>query len=113
MITTAWSLGGVTELAGLNLRKWAHMLGFRGHFLTKSRRYSTTFTAMRRARQAHQHATTLAEYGIEDTDDVTVTVTVTGEWVLARIGYRTDAEREYADVIARRIRSTTGARSAA
>jgi hypothetical protein len=109
MIATAWSLGGVAELAGLNLRRWAHMLGFRGHFLTKSRRYSTTFTAMRRARQAHQHTTTLAEYGIEDTDDMPVT----GRWALARIGYRTDAEREYADVIARRIGSTTDIRSAA
>ena len=25
------------------LCKWAHMLGYGGHFLTKSRRYSTTF----------------------------------------------------------------------
>ena len=33
----------------LNLRRWAHMLGFRGHFLTKSRAYSTTFTAIRAA----------------------------------------------------------------
>ena len=28
----------------LRLRPWAHMLGFRGHFSTKSRRYSTTLT---------------------------------------------------------------------
>jgi hypothetical protein len=32
------------------LRRWAHMLGFGGHFSTKSRRYSTTLTALRRAR---------------------------------------------------------------
>jgi hypothetical protein len=30
--------------------KWAHMLGFGGHFSTKSRRYSTTLAALRRAR---------------------------------------------------------------
>ena len=29
------------------LRRWAHMLGFGGHFLTKSRRYSITFTFLR------------------------------------------------------------------
>jgi hypothetical protein len=32
------------------LGKWAHMLGFRGHFATKSRRYSVTLGALRRAR---------------------------------------------------------------
>ncbi|QKV69912.1 replication initiation protein [Streptomyces harbinensis] len=41
---------------------WAHMLGFRGHFSTKSRSYSTTLGALRQARadyrarqQAHEH----------------------------------------------------------
>jgi hypothetical protein len=29
------------------LRRWAHMLGFGGHFLTKSRRYSVTFALLR------------------------------------------------------------------
>jgi hypothetical protein len=32
------------------LRRWAHMLGFGGHFSTKSRRYSVTLGALRRAR---------------------------------------------------------------
>ncbi|WP_229783452.1 replication initiator [Pilimelia anulata] len=32
------------------LRRWAHMLGFGGHFFTKARRYSTTFTVLRAAR---------------------------------------------------------------
>lgn len=31
--------------------KWAHMLGFRGHFASKSRRYSVTLGRLRRARQ--------------------------------------------------------------
>jgi hypothetical protein len=31
----------------LKLRRWAHMLGFGGHFLTKSRRYSITFGLLR------------------------------------------------------------------
>ncbi|MGI5284309.1 replication initiator [Nonomuraea polychroma] len=32
------------------------MLGFRGHFSTKSRAYSTTLTALRRARLAYREA---------------------------------------------------------
>ncbi len=50
MVRTAWDLGGRPELEGLRLRAWAHTLGFRGHWLTKSRRYSTTFAALRAAR---------------------------------------------------------------
>jgi hypothetical protein len=53
MIVTAWTLGGLPGYAHLKLRKWAHMLGFRGHFLTKARRYSTTFGALRAARTRH------------------------------------------------------------
>jgi hypothetical protein len=33
------------------LRRWAHMLGYGGHFATKSRRYSTTMRALRAARR--------------------------------------------------------------
>ena len=42
------------------LHRWAHMLGYRGHFATKSRRYSTTMRALRAARrdwQRRQHPT--------------------------------------------------------
>jgi hypothetical protein len=38
----------------------AHTLGYRGHCLTKSRRYSTTFTALRAARERHVHEQLLA-----------------------------------------------------
>ena len=33
------------------LRRWAHMLGYRGHFATKCRRYSTTMRVLRAARR--------------------------------------------------------------
>jgi hypothetical protein len=36
------------------LGRWVHMLGFRGHFATKSRRYSITLRALRRARRRAQ-----------------------------------------------------------
>ena len=50
LVLTAWELGGRPELEHLKLRRWAHTLGFRGHWLTKSRRYSTTLGALRSAR---------------------------------------------------------------
>lgn len=50
MVRTAWGLGGNPDLADLRLRAWAHTLGFRGHWLTKSRAYSTTFGTLRAAR---------------------------------------------------------------
>jgi hypothetical protein len=47
-----WQLGAHPKLARLRLRKWAHMLGYRGHCTTKSRAYSVTFRALRAARRA-------------------------------------------------------------
>jgi hypothetical protein len=52
LVRICWTLGGRPEFAGLGLRRWAHMLGYRGHFLTRSRRYSTTFRELRGARRA-------------------------------------------------------------
>jgi hypothetical protein len=55
MITTAWQLGGGQHFPGrTRLCKWAHMLGYGGHFLTKSRRDSVTFGQLRRARLEHR-----------------------------------------------------------
>ncbi|HXY44630.1 MAG TPA: replication initiator [Acidimicrobiales bacterium] len=50
IVETAWRLGGDPEL--VRLRRWAHSLGYCGHLMTKSRRYSTTFQKLRAARQA-------------------------------------------------------------
>ncbi|MBS2962649.1 hypothetical protein KGA66_06305 [Actinocrinis puniceicyclus] len=50
LIEICWHLGSIPELEPLRLRKWAHMLGFGGHFATKSRAYSTTFGALRQER---------------------------------------------------------------
>lgn len=51
LVETAWRLGGQQELSDLRLRYWAHALGFRGHWLTKSRYDSTTLGALRNARE--------------------------------------------------------------
>jgi uncharacterized Zn-finger protein len=52
LVETCWRLGGQPEYAPLRLRRYAHQAGYRGHFCTKSRTYSTTFTALRAERQA-------------------------------------------------------------
>ena len=49
----AFALDG--ELADHRLARTAHAFGYRGHCLTKSRRYSTTFKALREAREAYVH----------------------------------------------------------
>ena len=51
LILAAWRLGSDSHPDFAALRRWAHMLGYRGHFATKSRRYSTTMRALRAARR--------------------------------------------------------------
>jgi hypothetical protein len=54
LVDACWRLGTPREWRGL--RRWAHMLGFGGHFLTKSRGYSITFKFIRDQRIAYQRA---------------------------------------------------------
>ena len=42
LVRACFELGNRPSLMRLRLPKWTHMLGFGGHFSTKSRRYSTT-----------------------------------------------------------------------
>ena len=48
LIHACWKLGAHPDYR--SLQRWAHMLGFGGHFLTKGRHYSVTFAALRAAR---------------------------------------------------------------
>jgi hypothetical protein len=48
LIDACWMLSQHPGYA--SLRRWAHMLGFGGHFLTKARRYSIRFADLRQAR---------------------------------------------------------------
>jgi len=43
LVETAWALGDDEAFDEIRPHLWAHSCGFRGHFLTKSRRWSTTF----------------------------------------------------------------------
>ncbi|WP_079168321.1 replication initiator [Streptomyces colonosanans] len=54
LMRTCWRLGKLPEYEPLHLRTWTHTLGYRGHILTKSRAYSTTYAALRADRAAHR-----------------------------------------------------------
>jgi hypothetical protein len=87
LILAAWQLGNHPHPDFQALRRWAHMLGYRGHFATKSRRYSTTMRALRTHRRdwkRRQHSTA-ARY----TDKTVITVTDL-EW--AGRGWRTTGD---------------------
>lgn len=100
------------------LGKWVHMLGFRGHFASKSRRYSITLGAVRRARRRAQAL--IAESRAEGrpldladleadllADDDSDTALVIGHWSYAGTGWRTDAQRVLAAAAQRAPASTT------
>lgn len=50
LATSAWVLGEDGALQDLRLRLWAHDLGYRGHWLTKSRSWSTAGSRLRCSR---------------------------------------------------------------
>src|SRR6266511_2833749 len=91
MVETAWRLGARPELTNLRLRAWAHQLGYGGHCTTKSRRYSTTFTSLRRARQDYERR---RAFGGEPLDawgrpEVERAAVVVASWSYAGRGYTT------------------------
>ncbi len=53
LMRACWRFGGLPEYEPLRLRAWTHTLGYRGHILTKSRAYSTTYAALRAQRADH------------------------------------------------------------
>ncbi|MGB3684775.1 MAG: replication initiator [Ornithinimicrobium sp.] len=92
--------GGEYALLG----KWVHMLGFRGHFSSKSRRYSITLGQLRRARQRFSRLAAQAERDgtpldvadlearlmADDTEDDTTLVI--SRWSYAGSGWDNDGE---------------------
>jgi hypothetical protein len=68
LVETAWTLGGHPELLDLRLRRCAHAFGYRGHVVTKSLRYSTTFSALRGVRA--DYCQNVGDSGPESTTDV-------------------------------------------
>jgi hypothetical protein len=72
------------------LDRWTHMLGFRGHTFTKSRRFSTTFGALRRARADYQRRAEREARGLPDDHDDDTTLVINIEY--AGRGYRTGGD---------------------
>jgi hypothetical protein len=107
LVRSCWELGGRPELEGLRLRAWAHMLGFGGHWSTKSRRYSTTFTVLRRARvQFAKRRRTRDGVPLDawDRPEDDQAVIVFASWVYVGSGYATEGERWLALSAAARAR---------
>ena len=111
LVRACWELGGRPALARLRLRKWAHMLGFGGHFSTKSRRYSTTLGALRRARVAYAirrrrgDTLPLDAWGRPEDDQAVIVV---ASWSYLGSGYQT-----HRGGVAGRLGGCSGAGSAA
>ncbi|MEV4558298.1 replication initiator [Kitasatospora sp. NPDC049285] len=86
LIRTCWTLGANPGLGDLRLRAWAHMLGFRGHFSTKTRKYSTTLGELRAARTAWRRAQTLQLLHGPDAPATDETTLVLAHWAFAGRG---------------------------
>ncbi|QKW60782.1 replication initiation protein [Streptomyces sp. NA03103] len=79
---------------------WAHMLGFRGHFSSKSRHYSTTLGALRQARADYRAAQDHTALALDDREPDTVLVLT--DWQYAGHGH-TPGESVLAATIARNL----------
>jgi hypothetical protein len=105
LIAACWSLGEHPDY--LSLRRWAHMLGFGGHFLTKARRYSVRFGDLREARITYRRGQdTGPEHGpirtADHADDETILVV--GTFTYAGTGWRTSGDALLANTAADQAR---------
>jgi hypothetical protein len=97
------------------LRRWAHMLGYGGHFLTNGRRYSVTFQLLRDTRiayrrhehQGHEHPAAGGPSADQIGEDTTLIV---GTLTFAGVGWHTSGDALLANTAAAmaRERRTTG-----
>ncbi|MFI6742135.1 replication initiator [Nonomuraea sp. NPDC050451] len=110
LTATVRRLARLGTCRALRLARHVHTLGFRGHVTSKSRRYSTTFAALREARRAWRLSQRARERdpwvggdaGLSDNEGA-ATVLV-GDWRIAGIGYRTLGDRVLAEVLGREHR---------
>ena len=106
LIDACWKTGAEPGYVGL--RRWAHMLGFGGHFLTKARRYSVRFADLRQARITYRRGQdTGPEHGPIRTADHSgdeETVLVIGTFTYAGTGWRTTGDALLANTAADQAR---------
>ena len=118
LIATCWDLGTNPHDAGTEeherwsatygkLRRWAHMLGFGGHFTTRSRRYGPTrkrLKAIRRDyRRSQQIIRTSGHRTADHVNDADTTLVV-GELSYAGVGWLTTGDAELAATAAAKAR---------
>jgi hypothetical protein len=99
LVRTAWQLGEHPAYEGL--RRWVHMLGFRGHFASKSRRYSTTLGAIRAERRTYRQRQAAEDVRELTDDDATLVVS---HWQFVGVGYLTAGDSVLALSAAARAR---------
>jgi hypothetical protein len=99
LVRVAWQLGEHPAYQGV--RRWVHMIGFRGHFASKSRRYSTTLGAIRGERRAYRQQQA-AEHARELLDEDTTLVV--SHWEFTGLGYLTTGDTTLALSAAARAR---------
>lgn len=106
LIIAAWNLAQVPAqdraLADYwALRRAAHMLGYRGHVTTKSRRYSTTFRERRQARQHWRRAQLRArDYARDPDSEIRIS-----NLQYVGVGWHTSADAQLAITAAGRARA--------
>jgi hypothetical protein len=89
----------------LPILRWLHMLGFRGHFSTKSRRFSTTLGRLRAERRTwrRRHELNCWPADQEDEQDET-TLVIVRDWAFHGIGWLTAGDAALAASAAARAR---------
>ena len=105
LIDACWRIGA--HPGYVSLRRWAHMLGFGGHFLTKARRYSIRFRDLRQARITYRRRQdTGPEHGpirtADHTDDETILIV--GTFTYAGTGWKTSGDALLANTAADQAR---------
>jgi hypothetical protein len=91
LVRTSWISADGHADSGLD--RWAHQFGFRGHFLTKSRSWSTTFKVLRQRRADYQAE---AQRQAWEALSPTGRIAVDSRWEFAGTGYRSTAEADLA-----------------
>jgi hypothetical protein len=87
LVQMAYAAIGLSQRPGLGrLARWVHMLGFRGHFVTKSRGYSTTLGELRGTRAAWRAARDQADDADANAEEEDSTA-VLSSWEYLGCGY--------------------------
>jgi hypothetical protein len=112
LIATAEQLAAVCPEYAMLAARFA-TLGYRGHPITKSRAYSVTFGALRRARRQHRASpppglavdATVRELPADDDPDADDDLLVLSDWTFAGVGYLTTDQAALAMASAARARA--------